>query len=70
MLPQQQPGTPIKAATAPGAASSPSSSLASGAQEVHRRNLNSLGGSVPFGLTVFWVVISILGSILQLAGLV
>ena len=68
MLPQQQPGTPIKAATAPGAASS--SSLASGAQEVHRRNLLSLGGSAPFGLTVFWVVIAILGSILQLAGLV
>ena len=70
MLPQQQqqPGTPIKAATAPGAASP--SSFASGAQGVHRRNLASLGGPAPFGLTVFWVVISILGSILQVAGLV
>ena len=63
MLPQQQPGTPIKAQTAPGAA-------ASSADGVHRRNLASLGGPVPFGLAVFWVFISFIGSILQLAGLV
>lgn len=37
---------------------------------MHRRNLASLGGPVPFGLAVFWVVISFIGSILQLAGLV
>ena len=66
MLPQQQPGTPIKAATAPGGGGGGGGVAA----EVHRRNLTALGGSLPFGLSVFWVVVAILGSILQLAGLV
>jgi hypothetical protein len=68
MLPQQQPGTPIKASTAPGGAGGGASS--GEAAGVHRRNLTALGGSLPFGLTVFWIVIAICGSILQMAGLV
>lgn len=69
MLPTQQQQPPIKAQTAPGATGASSSSMASAGQKIHRDNLTALGGSVAMGLAVFWLVLAILASILQLAGL-